>query len=56
MPLAIYLKNFGATVATETVNHKDSLNRVQNIERLAQIINFFIQASLSQNVAHKYKN
>ena len=55
MPLAIYLKNFGMTIAKVTIEHKDQPDRVQYIDRLAQIINLFIKACLSQIVSHKFK-
>ena len=55
MHMAVYLKNFGSTLATDTMNQKDELERVAFLDRLAQVINLFIQATLSQNVAEKYK-
>ena len=53
MPLAIYLKNFGMNYAKKTIEHKDQPDRVQHIDCLAQIINLFNEACLSQYVGPK---
>ena len=42
MPLAVYLKNFADNYAKQVMLNKDGPERVQYIERLAQILTFFI--------------
>ena len=56
MPLAIYLKNFAATLATQALTHKGGPAAEEHAGRLGSISNLLLQACLAPNVAQKYKN
>ena len=58
MPLAIYLKNFAGTLATQatTAGKSDPSVALEYAGRMGNIADLLIQAFLSPTVAQKYKN